>query len=164
MGLAVVAGQPGGPREPNYFLWRRRLFQAARAPKDDNRLVFPEFGQSPHLIKSQLQGSVTALFCIGREVQRSPCDRDFATTNAKKAAELDDGCPELPSSIPMTFTIRPMFSSAALRTSLPRIPCTAWLSKTIKVTPGPGGGRPVNCWLRHGAILAYRVERSGKSD
>jgi hypothetical protein len=29
---------------------------------------------------------------------------------------------------------------------------------------GPGGGRPVNCWLRHGAILAYRVERSGKSD
>jgi len=50
-------GAAGRAREPNYFLWRRRPFQAARAPKDDNRLIFPEFGQSSHLINLTESGN-----------------------------------------------------------------------------------------------------------
>ena len=141
-----MAGQPGRPREPNYFLWRRRLFQAARAPKDDNRLVFPEFGQSPHLIKSQLQGSVTALFCIGREVQRSPCDRDFATTNAKKAAELDDGCSELPISIRNDIHDPPHVLVGGATDFLAKDTLYGVAVETIKVTPlgdPVGAGRSI---------------------
>ena len=72
------------------------------------------------------------------EMQRVPVDHDLAAADAEKAAEIDDGGAHLPARSTITSTMRPMFSSAVLRTSRPSMPCASLAP--ITVTEGGGAG------------------------
>ena len=93
----------------------------------DDRLALLVFRRGLDLIAGQFEGDAVVLILRGGKSQRIPIDRDLAAADAEEAAEIDDRGARRPVRSTMTSTIRPMSSSAALRTVRPRMPSASCL-------------------------------------
>ena len=107
--------------------------QLVQAVEEDHRLPLLIFGRGlpPHFVRRKFHGDATATIADRTEVQQVPIDSELAAADAKEAAEVDNGSTWLCVLIDDHVDDSTIFSSALLRTSLPRIPWTSLLSSAI---------------------------------
>jgi hypothetical protein len=108
------------------LLWKRQRLEAAGRLQHHNRLIIPVLRRCPHLIARPLQRDPFELVAIDREVQGNHPIAILRLPTPRKPPKSTTAALTRPVRSTMMSTIRPMSSSAVLRTPLPRMLCASW--------------------------------------